>query len=147
MKSEKLEKVVVHYQDNKILKGYIQPFQLPNAEASFSREEKNPTEILKIPLKELKAIYYVKSHEGNKTYREKRRFGLTSSKGKKVMIKFKDREIACGFVTDNLPWILGKNQPDPDPARFGFFLFPADPESNNTKIFVLTRAVEEIQEF
>ena len=63
------------------------------------------------------------------------------------MVKFKDRELAFGYVTESLPWILGKNQPDPNPSRFGFFLFPADPESNNTKIFVLTSAVEKIQEF
>ncbi len=66
------EKVVIHYHDGKILKGYIQPLQLFEEKALFTGQEKDPTETLKISLKDLKAIYYVKAHEKNKGYREKK---------------------------------------------------------------------------
>ena len=138
---------MVHYQDGKILKGYLGTFSPLEEEALFSREEREPSEYLKIRLRDLKAIYYVKSHGGNKAYREKKQFGLAASKGKKVMVKFKDRELVCGFVRENLPWTQGTHLSNPDPTRVGFFLYPADPESNNTKIFVVTSSVAEIQEF
>lgn len=147
MVKERLQKVVIHYQDGKILKGFLHPFQLTDEETMFSKEDKTGSENLKIPLRNLKAIYYVKDHQGDKDFKEKKRFGLAASKGRKVMVKFKDRELVCGYVTETLPWVLGKFHPEPDVSRFGFFLIPADPESNNLKIFVVVSALKEIQEF
>jgi len=147
MVKEHLQKVVIHYHDGKIRKGFLHPFQLTDEETIFSKEDQQTSETLKVPLRDLKAIYYVKDHQGDKDFKEKKKFGLAASKGRKVMVKFKDRELVCGYVTESLPWVLGKFQPEPDSSRFGFFLIPADPESNNLKIFVVVSALKEIQEF
>lgn len=147
MVREHLQKVVIHYQDGKILKGFLRSFQLTDEETIFSKEDKSNSETLTVPLRNLKAIYYVKDHQGDKDFKEKKKFGLAASKGRKVMVKFKDRELVCGYVTETLPWVLGKFHPEPDASRFGFFLIPADPESNNLKIFVVVSALKEIQEF
>ncbi|MGH7267802.1 MAG: DUF6982 domain-containing protein [Candidatus Rokuibacteriota bacterium] len=32
-----------------------------------------------------------------------------------------------------------------DPARAGFFLFPADPQSNNLRVFAVTAAVRRVR--
>ena len=133
MVEEHLQRVVIHYQDRKILKGFLYPFQITDEETVFSKEEKPTSPTLKIPLKDLKAIYYVKDHLGNKNFKERKKFGLAPSKGRKIMVKFKDRELLCGYVTETLPWVLGKYHPESDSSRFGFFSDSSRPRKQQHK--------------
>jgi hypothetical protein len=47
-------------------------------------------------------------------------------------VEFKDGEILAGYTSGYTP------------TRVGFFVFPADPESNNEKVFILNRATKKV---
>jgi hypothetical protein len=53
--------------------------------------------------------------------------------GKKIQVDFKDGETVVGYSSG-----FTKNRP-------GFFVFPADPQSNNDRIYVLTSATEDVR--
>ena len=52
--------------------------------------------------------------------------------GRRIEVSFQDGEILVGFT-------LGYSSSAP-----GFFIFPVDPKSNNSRIFVVNSAVEKI---
>ena len=80
----------------------------------------------------LKAVYFVKTYEGRPAYNERtdiERIGF----GKKIKILFKDGETQIGYTQGYTP------------NRSGFIVFPADPESNNERIYVVTAATSKIE--
>jgi hypothetical protein len=78
-----------------------------------------------VNLEDVKAIFFVREHEGNAAYRPNREFTEDSPKaGLAVKVTFPDGEIIRGRAI-NL---------ESNPS--GFFLFPPDPLDNNLKIFV-----------
>ncbi len=78
----------------------------------------------------------MKDFEGKPDYQERKGF-LDDQKiqGRKVRVIFQDGEAIVGSV-------LGY-----DPKRQGFFVVPADPESNNSRIFVLVAATTDVEFF
>jgi len=73
----------------------------------------------------------VKSFEGNPAYQEKtdiERVGL----GKKIKVLFKDGETLVGYTQGYTP------------NRDIFIVFPADPDSNNEKVFVVTKSTNSV---
>jgi hypothetical protein len=125
-------KIVVRFSDGRTKKGYSQDF-FPNKSLfhlTTSRSGK-PVEPEEIRLAELKAVFFVRTFEGNPDYREKNEFTEGESpRGRKVEVAFTDGEIMQGSV-------LGYN-----PKEVGFFLFPADSKSNNLRAFILNKAVK-----
>ncbi len=122
-------KIVIQYLNKKVVKGFTSDF-LPNKNI-FHMEEKDTRKFMEVDVTKLKGIFFVKSYEGNKNYREKmdiERAGL----GKKIKIKFKDGETIIGYTT-------GFSR-----DRTGFYCFPVDPDSNTIKIFVVIDATKEI---
>ncbi|HUK55146.1 MAG TPA: hypothetical protein VLY20_00625 [Nitrospiria bacterium] len=138
------DQAVLHVRAGKLLKGLIIGFT-PTAETVHLQIESEPAQSpIEVRVSDLKAIYYVRSLAGNKQYKKKRYFGVAEGKGKRVMVRFKDGEILCGFVEGEFPWKDGFLA-SADPDLKGFFVFPADPEGNNTKVFVVTTAVEDVR--
>ncbi|HTN43582.1 MAG TPA: hypothetical protein VMN77_07270 [Nitrospiria bacterium] len=138
------EQAVLHVRAGKLLKGLLTGFT-PTAETvhlQLESEASRPP--IEVRVSDLKAIYYVRSFSGNKHYKKKRYFGAMEGKGKRIMVRFKDGEILCGFIDGELPWKDGFLT-SPDPSLKGFFMQPADPEGNNTKVFVVTTAVEDVR--
>lgn len=91
-------------------------------------------EVLKIPVSDIKAIFFVKDFNGNPNYKAGAEFGDASPKaGKTVSVKFHDGEIIKGKVIN-----LAEGQN-------GFFLYPADPLDNNEKVFVVRSKDVEIK--
>ncbi|HUK55096.1 MAG TPA: hypothetical protein VLY20_00365 [Nitrospiria bacterium] len=130
------QRIVVHVQDGRIVKGNSFDF-LPNKEVFHLHlldepPDKKPTEIA---VSGLKAIFFVKDFWGKKERRKTKGFGSgsKSSYGKKVVVEFKDGELLHGFTQGY------------SAARPGFFLFPAEAESNNEKIFVVRSFVRKIE--
>lgn len=122
--------IVLHFLDGKIMKGFTGDF-FPNKNL-FHITDKETGEIFKIDISQLKGIFFVKSFEGNRNYKERQdveRPGL----GKKVKIHFKDGETIIGYTSGY------------SPDRNGFFLFPSDPMSNTEKVFVVKTATNEIR--
>lgn len=120
----------------RLLKGTLTAFS-PTAPTVRLRLAEGP-DLMEVSIKEVKAIFYVKTYAGDKQYREKRKFGLAKVEGKRVMVRFKDGEILCGYTDKGLSGKARDLRFPSDPKQVGFFLYPADPRSNNTKVFVTT---------
>lgn len=121
--------VVVHFSGGKVRKGVTSDFY-PN-KSSFHLSEKEGGGLSEVGLRDLKAVFFVKTFEGNPTYREKddtERSGF----GKRIRVRFKDGETQVGYTQGYTP------------GRPGFFVFPADPESNNERIYVVSAATSEV---
>ena len=117
-------KIIVRFTDGKILKGTTADL-FPN-KAVFHIKENGSAAIHEINISFLKAVYFVKTFEGNPDYHERHdieRVGM----GKKIEVCFKDGETLVGYTQGYTP------------ARDLFIVFPSDPESNNEKVFVITK--------
>lgn len=126
-------KIVVHYADGRIIKGYTQNF-LPNSPAFHLRSSLHSQELIEVLVRDLKGVCFVRDFAGDPGYREQKKFpeGMKPP-GKGIEVTFKDGEIIVGST-------LGY-----DPLRPGFFVFPADPKSNNLRIFAVSRAVIKVR--
>jgi hypothetical protein len=127
-------KVVARYVSGKRIKGFSQDF-FPNKDRFHVYPAAKPSgEAVEVLLKELKAIFFVQDFVGNYLYNERKRYteGEKPS-GRKVEVTFADGEVLVGST-------LGY-----DPSRPGFFLFPADPKSNNIRVFAVTGAVKKVR--
>ncbi len=130
-----LVKIVVRYADYRVIKGYTRDF-FPN-KPSFHLElisGTNKGKIVDIQLKDLKAVFFVKDFIGKAYFNEKKCFetGQTIN-GRKVKVSFKDGEVLVGSTVGY------------DLKRQGFFLHPADPQSNNLKVFVILPATSKVE--
>ena len=124
--------VVVHFKNGDVIKGTTANFfpqrplfHLQNMQGA-SRE---------VEIKDLKAIFFVKSMAGNPDYDESKNFPDRASMGmgKKARVVCADGEELVGFCP-----AYRKDQQ-------GFFLFPADKESNNDRIFLVTNSVKSVE--
>ena len=122
--------VVVNLGDGVLLKGTTNNF-FPNKE-KFHLTDQDTNEVREVPLINLKAVFFVKDFEGDPNYRE-RADAERSGLGKRIEVEFKDGETLLGYSQGYTP-----NRP-------GFFVFPADPESNNDRVFVLTAATKSVR--
>ena len=112
-----------------LIKGMTNDF-FPNKDF-FHLKDNVSGETLEIDVFDLKAIYFVKTFEGDPGYEERddiERPGF----GKKIRVNFKDGETMVGYTQGFSP-----NRP-------GFFIFPSDPNSNNDRVFVVSAAADEI---
>jgi hypothetical protein len=135
MPQMELIKVVIRYADGRLVKGYTRDF-FPN-KTSFHLEVvygDSKGNVIGVELQELKAVFFVKDFLGNPSYDERKYF-LEGQQftGRKVQVLFKDGELLIGSTVGY------------DPKRQGFFFFPADPETNNLKIYAVTSAVSKIE--
>ncbi len=125
-----LNKIVIRYADGKIMKGTTENF-FPNRE-TLHLKDKESGGYHEIMVKELKAVFFVKSFEGCREYIDRNdveRFGL----GRKIRVKFKDGETIVGYTQGF------------SPNRTGFIVAPADPGCNNDRVFVVKAATENVQ--
>ena len=127
-------KVVARYVNGKRVKGFSQDF-FPNKDRFHVYPAAKPSgEAAEVLLKELKAVFFVQDFAGNSLYNERKKYieGEKPS-GRKVEVTFMDGEVLVGTT-------LGY-----DPSRPGFFLFPADPKSNNIRVFAVSTAVKKVR--
>jgi small nuclear ribonucleoprotein (snRNP)-like protein len=127
-------KIVVRYQDGRVLKGYTNNF-MPNKDVFHIIPLDAPagSKPLDIYVNVLKAVFFVKDFTGNKQYQEKKTFEEAKpAVGKKIKVVFKDGEELIGTTQGY------------QPGRPGFFLFPADPQSNQDRVFVYSAATRQI---
>ena len=127
-------KVVARYSNGRVIKGFTQDF-FPNKDSFHLFLAANPaSEAIEVIIKDLKAVFVVRDFLGNRLYKERRRYieGEKPS-GRKVEVTFVDGEVLVGST-------LGY-----DPKRQGFFVFPADPKSNNMRVFAVCSAVKEVR--
>lgn len=128
-------KVVLHYTDGRILKGFTQNF-FPNKPLFHFQpaDGGNPGQQIEVNVKELKGVFFVKDFGGNPSYKEKKNFPESVQiSGKKVEVIFKDGETLIGST-------LGY-----DPNRPGFFFFPSDPEWNLIRVYIVAKSVSKVR--
>ncbi|HXX80332.1 MAG TPA: hypothetical protein VEI46_02200 [Thermodesulfovibrionales bacterium] len=133
------QKVVLRFVDGRLIKGHLGEFS-PKADGVLIEEESGATQ--RFGVDQLKAIFFVRSFEGDKTRCEKKSFEKENPPGKRVFVKFKDGESMVGYVEGEVPWEKGFFL---EPAKGkGFFLIPVDDTSNNMKVFVIAESVWEV---
>lgn len=126
-------KVVARYKDGKVIKGFTNDF-FPNKDRFHLFPPDNPSANgIEVLIGRLKAVFIVRDFIGNPLYNERKEY-IEGEKysGVKVEVTFEDGEVLVGST-------LGY-----DPKRQGFFLFPADPKSNNIRIFVVSSALKNV---
>jgi hypothetical protein len=136
MEPTKPTKVVVKYLNGKVIKGFMQNFS-PNKDSFHLIPADKPSGgSVEVLVKHLKAIFVVRDFHGNPQF-EERDFYLGGEKpsGLKLEVTFTDGEVIVGST------LLGY-----DPKRQGNFIVPADPNSNNIRVFVVSSAVKSVRQ-
>jgi len=129
-----LNRMVAHTLSGKLIKGTTQDFY--PSRPLFHIQPADGGEMMEVRCKSLKAAFFVKEFDGNSSRQDIKGFlagpGETAH-GRKIAVRFKDGELLCGYS-------LTYSQ-----EREGFFMFPADPKSNNIRIFVMVSATVEVK--
>jgi hypothetical protein len=128
------DKIVAHYQDGRLLKGITTNF-VPNKDFFHFIPMDSPpgSKLLELRTTGLKGLFFVKEFGGNPNYNEKKEFDSPKlSVGHKIRVVFNDGELMVG-TTD------GYMQDYP-----GFFVVPADTNSNNECCFVVKSATQQV---
>ncbi len=123
--------VVIKYNNGTILKGFTQDFAPSRGRFHVVQTDGN---IRQVSLRHLKAVFFVRDLEGRQGYRETKEFTEEASIGKRLNVTFLDGEN-----------IRGKSLSYND-AESGFFLEPADPNSNNIRIYVVKSSTKNVVE-
>jgi len=127
-------KLVVHYLDGRLLKGYGRDIQPTRGSLELCHDPDGPDESrITIPFAHLKAVFFVHDFAGNPEHCPALDADAVSARGRRITVTFVDGEILRGAT-------LGYNQNAP-----GFFVSPLDPTSNNARIFVLAGAIRHVQ--
>jgi hypothetical protein len=127
-------KVVVHFSDGKLIKGFTEDF-FPNKERFHVIPADNPSGgAIEVSTKDLKAMFIVRDFIGDSLYNERKKYveGEKPS-GKKVEVTFADGEVLAGSTLAY------------DPKRQGFFIFPVDPKSNNIRVYAVSSGVKKVR--
>ncbi|MBI4847362.1 MAG: hypothetical protein HY808_02110 [Nitrospirae bacterium] len=131
-------KIVVKFRSGSLMKGKTFDF---SPEKRFFHVELVSGELVKIDMEnlktleidmeDLKAAFFVKDFKGNKNHKNTYNDVITGS-GKKVEVEFLDAETIIGYALNY------------SPDRYGFFIIPADLQSNNERVFVIRSATKRI---
>ncbi len=129
-----LAKVVVRYRGGMVIKGYTSDFFPDKPLFHLRGAEIDPScETMEVRVKDLKAVFFVRDFEGDAAREDRRGFTEKNRQpGRRAEVAFIDGEILAGTILSY------------DRSRLGFFLFPADREGNNDRVFVINSAVASV---
>lgn len=125
--------VVVHFTGGRLLKGTTQDFYPNRPLFHVTPQAGGPP--VEARCRHIKAIFFVRDFAGHPERRDIPGFIAAASetaRGKKLAVRFKDGELLCGYSLSYAP------------DRDGFFMFPADAQSNNLRIYVVTANCAEV---
>jgi hypothetical protein len=125
--------VVAHFLDGRVLKGMTQDFAPGKPIFHLFPSNGAPSRGITVGLDQVKAVYFVRTFDGNKGHAGHDSFQVERGQGRKVLVTFTDGEVLAGFTSGYTP------------GKVGYFLMPADPASNNERIFVLSAAVTKVE--
>jgi hypothetical protein len=128
-------KVVAHFLTKEIKKGSAYDFTSDAPMMHLLRvDEAGKSQVDRINLDLIKAIFFVRSHEGNNLYKEKNEFEPGKSVyGKKLSVEFHDGEKIVGYSVNN------------PSQKKRFVMIPADPNGNNIKILINTDTIKDLK--
>jgi hypothetical protein len=123
-------RVVARYADGLALKGYACDFDPDQPSFHLTQAHGSPEQVVEVWLKDLKALFFVRTFEGNPEYDESKDLYQSRPPGtRKISLEFQDGELLVGYTTAR------------DARRFGLFVSPLDPMSNNRRVFAVTSSV------
>jgi hypothetical protein len=125
--------VVVRFADGRVLKGTTQDFAPHKAVFHLAVKGEPAAKALAIPVASLKALFFVRSYEGNPKHVEVLDLDTATGHGRKIVVTFTDGEVISGFTTG-----YSKDKP-------GFFVIPGDPKTNNARVFVVAGSVKKVE--
>ena len=124
-------RIVVRLADGRIIKGVTNDFSPDKASFHVCPVTENETSpSVKVFVNDLKAVFFVRNFSGSPDYQEAKEFPAVGKPlGRKVEVTFLDGEVLVGTTMTI------------DSSRPGFFILPVDPKSNNLRVFVISKAV------
>jgi len=122
-------KVIARFLDGSLVKGTTLDF-FPTKDRFHITEESG--NVLDVHIQALKAVFFVRDFDGDPEYNDKKGF-LAPAQGKKVMVEFVDGEVMFGYTLSY------------SARGLGFFMFPGDPGSNNTKVFIVNSSTRRVK--
>jgi hypothetical protein len=135
--SPRSEKIVIRL-GSRTIRGYLDTLPFNTVEELLSRAPNSSPEsfrvrhlesnlVEEIPAKEIKAVFYVNSFEGDSNHQELHFHSRAPIvHGIWVRLQFLDGEVMEGIIYNSIRYLV-------DP---GFFLQPTDPDSNNRLVYV-----------
>jgi hypothetical protein len=121
--------VILRYLDGKPQKGFSNDFSSSRSQFHLWPSIGAPSsQQMIVDLSRLKAVCFVRDLDGDPAYVEQHTFE-TSPHGRKIEITFLDGDVIVGSTLNY------------QPEGSGFFLCPADPRSNNLRIFVVCASI------
>ena len=116
------QRVVARFRDGSVVRGYTNDFHPSKTHLHLTPEDK-PGETMYMAVSQLKAVFFVREFAGDPSRVERTEFSA-GQHGRKVEVVFEDGEVLRGTT---LAYRSDGN---------GFFVQPADAESNNMRVFV-----------
>jgi len=124
--------VVARFMDGRVLKGTTHDFAPQKAIFHLSIWGEPNAKAIAVPIGALKALFFVKTYQGDPKRVDDNDLSRAMGQGRKIMVTFNDGEVICGQTAG-----YSKDKP-------GFFVIPADPNSNNARVFVVAAAVRKV---
>ena len=125
------QKVVARFRDGRLVRGYTADFHPSKPQLHLSAEP-HSSDTLFLQLSQLKALFFVRDFNGDQTRVDRHEFSA-APQGRKVVVTFHDGETLLGST-------LGYRG-----EGAGFFVQPADPRSNNLRVFVAPGATQQVR--
>lgn len=126
-------RVVARFLDGRMLKGTTRDFSPIKPDFHVQPDGDLRAAAIKASISQLKAVFFVKTLEGDKNHVESQKAATSVGQGRAIRITFKDGEVILGSTVGYTP-----NRP-------GFFLVPMDPDSNNLRIFVCAAGISKVE--
>jgi len=129
-----MNKIVARYADGRIVKGTtVDFFPTKDLFHIILADASDGAKPVEVSTRELKALFFVKNLAGNPQHPKCNDFDPAHpAPGRRIKVVFKDGEILVGTTTGY------------QPGRPGFFVVPADPQTNSERCYIVTAATQEV---
>jgi hypothetical protein len=127
------QKVIARFRDGRMVRGYTNDFHPSKPQLHLSSEPRSG-DTLFLQINQLKALFFVREFTGDPARVDRQEF-VETPHGRKVAVTFTDGEILLGSTLG----YRGEGN--------GFFVHPADPRSNNLRVFVAPGATQQVKLF
>ena len=126
-----MNRIVARFQDGRVLKGFTNDFLPAKSQFHMTADEQGKSAApVEVHVPELKALFFVKTFEGDSQHQTSND-PAQASPGRKLRVVFKDGEVMVGTTQGY------------DRSRPAFFVIPVD-KGNNERCFVIASAVKEV---
>ncbi len=127
-----MNRIVARFQDGRVWKGFTTDFLPARDHFHMTLEGQGAgARPVDVPVAQLKAIYFVRSFEGNPAHQRSNE-PSPGVMGRRLRVVFRDGEVMVGTTQGY------------DRSRPGFFVVPVDVGGNNERCFVVAAATEEV---